>query len=260
MRVAESTEIFAPIRHVGCPSACATVADRIRATVWVRNGPPEAVRRIRRISSRRRPAIAWKTAECSLSTGRISAFPRRAAAVTNFPAITRSSLFARAIRFPCSAAAMTGRIEEIPDAAARTMSTFPAHAASRIPSSPKRRRVPRGNSFRRSAPFPPERQTTSGRKRRARPASARTFVPAHSAVARNRRGNREMTSSAFRPTEPVAPSTAIPRRLTRPPRRGTTTPRRGRGPGRPRGSRRPGRGSPRGRAVSSRCPLRPPRA
>ncbi len=75
MRVAESTEIFAPIRHVGCPSACATVADRIRATVWVRNGPPEAVRRIRRISSRRRPAIAWKTAECSLSTGRISRLP-----------------------------------------------------------------------------------------------------------------------------------------------------------------------------------------
>jgi hypothetical protein len=58
IRVAESTEIFAPIRHVGCPSASATVASRICRKVRARKGPPEAVRIIREMSSFRCPSIA----------------------------------------------------------------------------------------------------------------------------------------------------------------------------------------------------------
>src|SRR5512134_2025635 len=210
IRVAESTVIFVPIRHVGCPRASETVAFRIRRAVWFRNGPPEAVRIIRRMSSRRWPEAAWNTAECSLSTGRISAPPARAASTRNAPPATSSSLLARAIRFPRAAAAMTGRIDEIPDAAASTISAGEAQAASVIPSSPNRTRVPRGRRPNARAVRSSARQTSDGRNFLASSPSRFAFVPAHSAVTRNLSGNRPITSRALRPTEPVAPRTAIP--------------------------------------------------
>src|SRR2546427_1099671 len=49
--VAESIVIFGPMFQVGCLSACSTVIDsNCLASVWW-NGPPEAVRMMRRTSS-----------------------------------------------------------------------------------------------------------------------------------------------------------------------------------------------------------------
>ncbi len=56
IRVAELIVIFGPIDQVGCLSACSTVTLRIASSDQVRNGPPEAVRTMRRTSSRR-PAL-----------------------------------------------------------------------------------------------------------------------------------------------------------------------------------------------------------
>ena len=53
--VAESIVIFAPMFQVGCWSASATVALDIDSRSRVRNGPPEAVRIIRRTSERFSP-------------------------------------------------------------------------------------------------------------------------------------------------------------------------------------------------------------
>ena len=67
--VAESMVTFGPIDQLGCRSACSGVAARDRSAVQVRNGPPEAVRMMRRTSSRRPAVSAWNMALCSLSTG-----------------------------------------------------------------------------------------------------------------------------------------------------------------------------------------------
>ena len=68
--VAELMVIFGPIDQFGCLSACSTRRRRASASrVQVRNGPPEAVRMIRRTSSRRPALSAWKIALCSESTG-----------------------------------------------------------------------------------------------------------------------------------------------------------------------------------------------
>ena len=53
MSVAESMVTFWPMTQVGCLSACSTVTVRIASSDQVRNGPPEAVRMMRRTSSRR---------------------------------------------------------------------------------------------------------------------------------------------------------------------------------------------------------------
>ena len=54
--VAELIVTFGPIDQVGCFSACSSVTLRIASSDHVRNGPPEAVRTMRRTSSRR-PAL-----------------------------------------------------------------------------------------------------------------------------------------------------------------------------------------------------------
>src|SRR2546427_12798534 len=61
-RVAESTVIFFPMRHVGWRSASSTVAPATRSGVQVRNGPPDAVRMSRSSSVGRRPVMHWSTA------------------------------------------------------------------------------------------------------------------------------------------------------------------------------------------------------
>ena len=71
--VAESTVIFAPIRHVGCRSAWAGVAFSISSFDEFRKGPPDAVRISRLTSPRRSPRRHWCKALCSLSTGNNSA-------------------------------------------------------------------------------------------------------------------------------------------------------------------------------------------
>ena len=70
--VAESTVIFAPIRHVGCRSAWAGVAFSISSFDEFRKGPPDAVRISRLLRRAVRRAGTGK-ALCSLSTGSNSA-------------------------------------------------------------------------------------------------------------------------------------------------------------------------------------------
>ena len=75
-------------------------------------------------------------AECSLSTGRISAPRRRAAAITRSPPQTRVSLLARATRLPRSTAARVGVSPTMPTTAVTTVSLSGRAAASTSPSMP----------------------------------------------------------------------------------------------------------------------------
>ena len=59
IRVDESIVILLPIFQVGCCRACFGVTVRSCSFVEWRKGPPEAVRMIRRTSSRRWPCMAW---------------------------------------------------------------------------------------------------------------------------------------------------------------------------------------------------------
>ena len=150
MSVEESMVIFGPIDHVGWASASATVTAPSRSAVKPRNGPPEAV------SSRRATSVLawtaarhWCTAQCSESTGTISApGVRRAFCTTGAPAIS-DSLLASASRLPASSAAMvTGRPAK-PTTALSTTSAL--CAAATMPSSPTMTSVPAGTPARTSS-------------------------------------------------------------------------------------------------------------
>ncbi len=54
--LAESTEIFRPIDQFGCAQACSGVTEASCFSGVSRNGPPEAVSRIRRTPTRPRPS------------------------------------------------------------------------------------------------------------------------------------------------------------------------------------------------------------
>ena len=70
-RVALSTVIFGPIAQLGCFRASAGVACWRPSSGQSRNAPPLAVRMIRLTLELGWPWMHWKTALCSLSTGRI---------------------------------------------------------------------------------------------------------------------------------------------------------------------------------------------
>ena len=112
--VAESTEILRPITQFGCAQACVgrhvAQSSRRRAS---RNGPPDAVSRMRRTPARRRARREaagrhWKTALCSLSIGSSVAPLSRAARMNSGPAMTSASLFASSTLLPARAAASVG--------------------------------------------------------------------------------------------------------------------------------------------------------
>ena len=89
------------------------------------------------ISPRSRdPCRHWKMAECSLSTGMISAPYRLAASITSSPAQTRVSLLAKATRLPASMAAMVGHSAAMPTTAVTAASLSGRDAARRRPSRP----------------------------------------------------------------------------------------------------------------------------
>ena len=75
-------------------------------------------------------------AECSESTGTISAPKRSAASITSSPAQTRVSLLARAMRFFSLMAASVGFSPTIPTTAVTTISASGNIAASSSPSGP----------------------------------------------------------------------------------------------------------------------------
>src|SRR5207245_322993 len=87
IRVAESMVILSPIFQFGCLRACSTVTSRSCSLVRFQSGPPEAVRMSRRMSSTRCPSMDWKSALCSLSTGKIRMPRLRASSCMRRPAL-----------------------------------------------------------------------------------------------------------------------------------------------------------------------------
>ena len=107
--VAESTVILAPMVQLGWCSASSRLTRSNSENFLPKNGPPEQVSHSRRTSPQpEQPWRHWKIAECSLSTGRISAPRFLARSITSSPAQTSVSLLARAMRFPWSMAARVG--------------------------------------------------------------------------------------------------------------------------------------------------------
>ena len=98
--VAESIVIFAPMVQRGCFKACSLVTERICSFVKPRNGPPDAVRMMRRKGLPALPCRHWKIAECSLSTGRKSTPYLLTASMMRLPPATSVSLLANAMAFP----------------------------------------------------------------------------------------------------------------------------------------------------------------
>ena len=133
--VAESTLIFAPMLQFGWWTAISGVTSRVSSRVQPRNGPPEPVSRIL-CSSPSRPVRHWKMAECSESTGTISAPHSLARRMTMSPAHTSVSLLASAMRRPFSMAASVGRRPTAPDTAVTTASVSESTAASHRAFSP----------------------------------------------------------------------------------------------------------------------------
>jgi len=136
--VAESIVIFGPIRQTGCDSACSRVTCSRSWGEAPRNGPPEPVSRILRISDDLPDCIAWNTAECSLSTGSSRLPFSLAIRVSSSPATTSGSLLAIARRLPHRAAARTDGKPAAPTTAVRTVSTPSDFAISTRLSDPTR--------------------------------------------------------------------------------------------------------------------------
>ena len=111
----------------------------------------------------------WKMAECSESTGTISAPFSLARSITSSPAHTRVSLLARAMCLPPSMAARVGRSPATPTMAVTTVSAWGRAAASSSPSGPDSTLVPVSASrTRKSAAAPSSTATASwGLNRRA---------------------------------------------------------------------------------------------
>ena len=120
--VAESTDIFAPMLQLGCLTACSGVTPLSSSRLLPLNGPPLPVSSIFLSSLFFLPIRHWKIAECSESTGTISAPISSARGMTSSPAHTRVSLFARAMRFLASMAASVGLSPTEPDTAVTTHS------------------------------------------------------------------------------------------------------------------------------------------
>src|SRR3954452_7611491 len=174
--VAESIVIFGPIDHVGCASASSGVTSASSSRVRPRNGPPLAVSTTLSGS----PSCAhWKSAECSLSTGSSRPPPRRRAATASSPAATRLSLFASASVTPRSSAHIVAGSPANPRVAFRTTS---------------------GSARSRSAVGSPPTCVCG--------ASPSIAVEPLVAATSSSSGRAPITSSAWRPIEPVAPSSA----------------------------------------------------
>src|SRR5436190_15549995 len=178
--VAESTLIFGPMLQVGCASASSGVTSESSSRVRPRNGPPEAVRTSECTCSVSRPSRHWNAAECSLSTGMSLPAPRRCASSASSPAATKLSLFASARSTPCSSAQSVAGRPAKPTTALRTRSGS-ARSSCCVTSPPT---------------------WVSG----ARPSTSRE---PEAAAQSSSSGWASMISSAWRPMEPVAPSSAI---------------------------------------------------
>src|SRR3546814_17344864 len=109
MRISDWSSDVCSSDLLGCATACAGLTRAISAALMVRNGPPLAVRMMRRTWSMRPPARHWNIALCSLSTGRILAPEARVAAVIRSPADPSPALLARENSPPALGATKDGR-------------------------------------------------------------------------------------------------------------------------------------------------------
>ena len=175
--VAESMVIFAPIDHVGCASASSAVTSASSSRAQPRKGPPLAVSTMLSGSP---PRAHWNSAECSLSTGSSAPPPRARAPRARSPAATRLSLFASASVTPCSSAHIVAGRPAKPTVALRTTSGR-ARSSNTVGSPPT---------------------WVNG-------ASPSIGVDPLLAATSSSSGSAPITSSAWRPIDPVAPSRAI---------------------------------------------------
>ncbi len=228
--VAESTEILRPMTQFGCAHACSGVTPARRSTGVVRNGPPDAVSRMRRAPERSNsPALPhtkprgsdWNTAECSLSTGSSVPPPSASADMKRPPDITSASLLASSTVLPARAAAMAAGRPAAPTMAAITMSTSCPAATSSSAAGPWRTWVAsplrRMAASRRSALAASAITAWRGRCSRHCSSSTASFLPAASATTSNSPRWRAMTSSVLAPMEPVEPRMAMRLVISRPP-------------------------------------------
>src|SRR5574337_907468 len=212
MSVAESVVIFAPIFQVGCFNASAAVTWASAALESWRNGPPEAVRTMRRTGARLWPWRHWKTALCSESTGRSATLRARAAPVMRRPAMTSVSLLASAMFLPAWIAAIVGSSPAAPTRAESTTSASLWAASVTSPSAPARSsgRGCGSSRARASTAVGSRSATACGRYRRQSSARSGTLEPrAASPATESASGKAETSSSVRLPTEPVAPSSVI---------------------------------------------------
>ena len=205
IRVELSTEIFAPMLQLGWRTASSGVMPSNSSRRLPRKGPPEPVSRILCSSLSPRPIRHWKMAECSESTGTISAPRALARAITISPAQTRVSLLARAMRFFASMAARVGFRPTAPDTAVTTQSLSARVAASISPSMPLPTRMPVSatavlKAFAASSSYT---ATKDGWKSLACCSSRSIFRLAVSAATRMPRCCA--TAAVCRPMEPVQP-------------------------------------------------------
>ena len=207
--VALSTEILAPMLQLGWRTACSGVTSSSSARAFPRKGPPEPVSRILCSSPGARPIRHWKMAECSESTGMISAPLSRARCITSVPAQTRVSLFARAMRFFSSMAASVGRRPTAPETAVTTQSLSASVAASIRPSMPEPTRISVSATaiLKRRAASSSYTATKAGFKRRA--CSSSRSILRWAVRAATRRPRCSAAAMVCRPMEPVLPRTEM---------------------------------------------------
>ena len=210
MSVAQSTVIFAPIFQFGWRSASDLVIQTNSSRVFPKNGPPEQVK-IRRLTSAlsRQPMRHWKMAECSESTGIISAPDSRAADCMICPAQTIVSLLARAMRFFSRMAVSVGRSAAKPHTATTTVSASCRAAASHSASAPASTLIfiSARRTFNSSAAASSARTASFGRYRRHCASMRSTLRSAVSAATRS--PSSSATDSVCRPMEPVEPKIVI---------------------------------------------------
>jgi hypothetical protein len=215
-RLAELIVMTGPMSQVGWAIACSGVTSAISARVRPRNGPPEAVTISLRTSERSPPISAWKSAECSESTGTI--WPGLAIALTSGPPTISDSLLARMSTRPASRAASVGRSPMEP---VMPLSTEWQGSAAASVAAPGPARI-RGSGAAPSTAASAARSgvtalssataTVDTPSRCACSASRPTRLPAaDSATTRNRSGLRSTTSTAWVPTEPVEPRITMSR-------------------------------------------------
>ena len=154
----------------------------------------------------RLPWRHWKMAECSLSTGTISAPQRADSLMTSSPPQTRVSLLARAMRFFSWMAAKVGSRPIMPTTAVSTVSASGRVAASNRPVRPEATRVlvSAMRVFKSAAADSSQHTASFGWNLRTWSSSCATLRLA--ATAATDIPQAAITSRDCRPMEPVEPS------------------------------------------------------